>query len=81
VTLDDPVFVRAQHATEAGLVGRRVTYRWADGPDAPQVLVGTIAASEPANARRFGAIEERDTAVFASRSGASGAASWWPWSA
>jgi 2-polyprenyl-3-methyl-5-hydroxy-6-metoxy-1,4-benzoquinol methylase len=47
VTLDDPVFVREEYATEAGLLGRRAAYRWADGPDALQVLFETIAALEP----------------------------------
>jgi SAM-dependent methyltransferase len=47
VTLNDPQLVREEYASEAGLLGRRAAYRWADGPDAPELLLQTIAGLEP----------------------------------
>ena len=46
--LNDPKHVRDEYATEAGLEGRRAAYRWADGPDAPELLFQTVARLAPA---------------------------------
>lgn len=47
MTLNDPEHVREEYASEAGLLGRRAAYQWADEPDAPELLFQTIAALEP----------------------------------
>ena len=48
MSLNDPEHVREEYATEAGLEGRRAAYRWADGPDAPELLFETVARLAPA---------------------------------
>lgn len=52
--LNDPGHVREEYSTETGLLGRREAYRWADGPDALQVLFETIAALEPTTVLEVG---------------------------
>jgi SAM-dependent methyltransferase len=54
VTLNDPQLVREEYATEAGLVGRRAAYRWADGPDAPELLFQTLAGFRPGSVLEVG---------------------------
>ena len=52
--LNDPENVREEYASEAGLLGRRAAYRWADGPDAPELLFQTITALEPTSVLEVG---------------------------
>jgi SAM-dependent methyltransferase len=47
VSLDDPISVREEYATEEGLSGRRAAYRFAEGPDARQVAFDAVAESAP----------------------------------
>lgn len=54
MTLNDPQHVRDEYANEAGLLGRRAAYRWADGPDALELLFQTIAALEPMSVLEVG---------------------------
>lgn len=54
MTLDDPELVREEYASEAGLLGRRAAYRWAEGPDALQILFETIAALRPSSVLEVG---------------------------
>lgn len=43
MTLDDPRVVREEYASERGLEGRRAAYRFATGPDAPQMVFEAVA--------------------------------------
>lgn len=52
--LNDPAHVREEYASEAGLLGRRAAYQWADGPDAVELLFRTIAALEPTSVLEVG---------------------------
>lgn len=54
MTLNDPELVRQEYATEAGLVGRRAAYQWADGPNAPELVFQTVARLEPASILEVG---------------------------
>ena len=45
--LDDPAHVREQYATEANLAARKAAYATAEGPDARELLFGTIAEAKP----------------------------------
>jgi SAM-dependent methyltransferase len=54
VTLDDPQLVREEYATEAGLIGRRAAYQWADGPDAPELVFQIIAGLRPSSVLEVG---------------------------
>lgn len=54
MTLNDPELVRDEYATETGLVGRRAAYRWADGPDALELLFKTVADLRPASVLEVG---------------------------
>jgi SAM-dependent methyltransferase len=54
VTLNDPRLVREEYATEAGLMGRRAAYQWAEGPDAPELVFQTIAALRPSSVLEVG---------------------------
>jgi SAM-dependent methyltransferase len=47
VTLNDPGLVRAEYASERGLEGRRAAYRYAEGPDAPQMALEAVAEVSP----------------------------------
>lgn len=52
--LNDPENVREEYASEAGLLGRRAAYQWADGPDALELLFQTIAALGPTSVLEVG---------------------------
>jgi len=54
VTLNDPARVREEYETEAGLLGRRAAYRWADGPDAPELLFRAISELQPTSVLEVG---------------------------
>ena len=54
MSLNDPEHVREEYATEAGLVGRRAAYRWADGADSPELLLRTIAGLAPRSVLEVG---------------------------
>ncbi len=54
MTLNDPDLVRVEYATEDGLLGRRAAYRWAEGPDALEMLFDTIAALSPRSVLEVG---------------------------
>ena len=45
--LNDPRLVRDEYASEQGLEGRRAAYRYADGPDAPQMVFDAVAEVSP----------------------------------
>jgi SAM-dependent methyltransferase len=47
VTLDDPRVVREEYASERGLEARRAAYRFATGPDAPQMAFDAVAEARP----------------------------------
>jgi SAM-dependent methyltransferase len=47
VTLNDPRLVRDEYASEQGLEGRRAAYRYAEGPDAPQMAFDAVAEVSP----------------------------------
>ena len=47
MTLNDPCLVRVEYATERGLEGRRAAYRYATGPDAPQMAFDAVAEVSP----------------------------------
>ncbi len=46
-TLHDPEVVRAEYATEAGLLARRAAYRHATGPNAPEMVFQAVAEVHP----------------------------------
>jgi SAM-dependent methyltransferase len=54
VTLDDPAAVRAEYASETGLLGRRAAYRYASGPDAPELTFQAVAEFEPGRVLEVG---------------------------
>ncbi len=54
MSLSDPEAVREEYATEAGLMGRRAAYQWADGPDAPELLFRTLALLRPRHVLEVG---------------------------
>jgi SAM-dependent methyltransferase len=54
VTLNDPELVRREYASETGLLGRRAAYRWADGPNALELLFRTIAELRPSSILEVG---------------------------
>ena len=45
--LNDPDAVKAEYASEAGLLARRAAYASAEGPDAPALLFDAIASCRP----------------------------------
>jgi len=47
VTLNDPRVVEAEYASERGLEGRRAAYRFAIGPNAPQMAFEAVAEAAP----------------------------------
>ena len=47
MSLDDPISVREEYATEKGLSGRKAAHRFAEGPDARQVAFEAVAESAP----------------------------------
>jgi SAM-dependent methyltransferase len=47
VTLNDPRLVRDEYASEQGLEGRRAAYRYAEGPNAPQMAFDAVAQLSP----------------------------------
>jgi SAM-dependent methyltransferase len=47
VTLNDPELVRHEYSTECGLEGRRAAYRWAEGPNAPELAFQAVAEGDP----------------------------------
>jgi len=54
VSLNDPEHVAREYATEDGLVGRRAAYRWATGPDAPELVFQAVAEVDPARVLEVG---------------------------
>jgi len=54
VTLNDPELVRQEYATEAGLVGRRAAYQWAEGPNAPELVFQAVAECKPSKVLEVG---------------------------
>ena len=47
MTLNDPRVVQEEYASERGLEGRRAAYRYATGPDAPQMAFEAVAEVSP----------------------------------
>ena len=47
MTLNDPRVVEEEYASEVGLEGRRAAYRFATGPDAPQMAFDAVAEVSP----------------------------------
>jgi SAM-dependent methyltransferase len=47
VRLNDPAIVRDEYASELGLKGRRAAYRYAEGPDAPELAFEAVAEVRP----------------------------------
>jgi SAM-dependent methyltransferase len=47
VTLNDPRLVADEYASERGLEGRRAAYRFATGPNAPQMAFDAVAEAAP----------------------------------
>jgi SAM-dependent methyltransferase len=47
VTLNDPRVVEAEYASERGLEGRRAAYRFAPGPNVPQMAFEAVAEVAP----------------------------------
>ena len=45
--LNDPQAVREEYADERGLTGRRAAYRYATGPNAPEIAFAAIAEAAP----------------------------------
>lgn len=54
MSLDDPAVVRAQYASEDGLVARRSIYEDAEGDDAREVAFDAIAACHPRRVLEIG---------------------------
>ena len=52
--LNDPQAVREEYASEAGLLGRRAAYQWAEGPDALELLFQTISGLRPSHVLEVG---------------------------
>ena len=44
---NDPKVVAREYSTEAGLLGRRAAYRWAEGPDPRELTFGAVAEVAP----------------------------------
>ena len=47
MNIHDPVTVRREYETEAGLAARKAAYAGAEGPNAPEILYQRIAAARP----------------------------------
>jgi SAM-dependent methyltransferase len=45
--MNDPAVVAAEYADERGLQGRRAAYRYATGPDAPELAFAAVAEGAP----------------------------------
>lgn len=45
--IEDPEVVRREYASEAGLEGRRAAYRYAEGPNAPELAFEAVAEVRP----------------------------------
>lgn len=52
--LNDPQRVRDEYASEEGLLGRRAAYRYADGPDAREIVFDAIRQTEGASILEVG---------------------------
>jgi SAM-dependent methyltransferase len=52
--LNDPAAVRAEYEDEAGLVGRRAAYRFAEGPSAPDLVFEAVAEVAPSSVLEVG---------------------------
>lgn len=46
-SLNDPELVRAEYASEAGILGRRGAYDFAEGPDAPEMVFEAVKEAMP----------------------------------
>ena len=47
MSMNDPAVVAAEYADERGLQGRRAAYRYATGPDAPDLAFAAVAEAGP----------------------------------
>ena len=47
MSLNDPAAVAAEYADEQGLLGRRDAYRYATGPNAPELAFAAVAEARP----------------------------------
>lgn len=47
MTLNDPVAVAKEYASERGLLGRRAAYKYATGPDAPALAIAAVLENAP----------------------------------
>ena len=54
MTLNDPRVVQEEYASERGLEGRRAAYRFATGPDAPQMAFDAVAEVSPSRVLEVG---------------------------
>jgi SAM-dependent methyltransferase len=54
VTLNDPRVVEEEYASERGLEGRRAAYRFATGPNAPQMAFEAVAEAAPSRVLEVG---------------------------
>jgi SAM-dependent methyltransferase len=54
VNLDDPRVVEEEYASERGLEGRRAAYRFATGPNAPQMAFDAVAEVSPSRVLEVG---------------------------
>jgi SAM-dependent methyltransferase len=54
VTLNDPRVVQEEYASEQGLEGRRAAYRFATGPNAPQMAFEAVAEVAPSRVLEVG---------------------------
>lgn len=51
---NDPAYVEAQYATEAGLAARKAAYRDVSGPDAREVAFGAVSGVDPVRVLEVG---------------------------
>lgn len=54
MSLNDPATVAAEYADEHGLLGRRSAYRYATGPDAPELAFAAVAEVRPGTVLEVG---------------------------
>lgn len=47
MSLNDPAGVAEEYSSEAGLLGRRQAYRYADGPDSPALAIAAVLEVRP----------------------------------
>ena len=54
MSMNDPAVVAAEYADERGLEGRRAAYRFAMGPDAPELALAAVAEVAPRRVLEIG---------------------------